>query len=143
MRLRLVVPAAALLLAAAAVSSGCNNSTSASTGPKPANGPVAVKLSEFKVASTATSATGPHVTFDVSNAGKVKHEMVVLRTTKGAGQLGSGQRIKETGHVGEVGELQPGASKTLALNLKPGHYALVCNLPGHYMAGMHTDFTVK
>jgi uncharacterized cupredoxin-like copper-binding protein len=29
------------------------------------------------------------------------------------------------------------------LSLKPGHYSLVCNLPGHYMAGMHADFTVR
>jgi uncharacterized cupredoxin-like copper-binding protein len=25
-------------------------------------------------------------------------------------------------------------------DLKAGHYALVCNLPGHYKAGMHVDF---
>jgi uncharacterized cupredoxin-like copper-binding protein len=39
--------------------------------------------------------------------------------------------------------MKPGAAKTLALNLAPGHYALVCNLPGHYKAGMYADLTVK
>jgi uncharacterized cupredoxin-like copper-binding protein len=34
-------------------------------------------------------------------------------------------------------------SKTLALRLRPGHYALVCNLPGHYLAGQRADFTVR
>ncbi len=28
-------------------------------------------------------------------------------------------------------------------NLKPGHYAIVCALPGHYQSGMYTDFTVN
>jgi uncharacterized cupredoxin-like copper-binding protein len=28
----------------------------------------------------------------------------------------------------------------LTLDLKPGHYAVVCNLPGHYAAGMRQDF---
>jgi uncharacterized cupredoxin-like copper-binding protein len=36
-----------------------------------------------------------------------------------------------------------GVTKTLKLNLKPGHYTLICNFPGHYQAGQHTDFTVK
>jgi uncharacterized cupredoxin-like copper-binding protein len=145
-RFRLVVPAAVLLVAAAAVTSGCNNSSSASSGPPQqtgSNGPVSVTLSEFKVAATPSSATGPKVTFDVRNAGKAPHEFVVLRTNKSAAQLGHGARIKETGHVGELGDLEPGASKTLTVNLKPGHYALVCNLPGHYMGGMHANFTVK
>jgi uncharacterized cupredoxin-like copper-binding protein len=31
----------------------------------------------------------------------------------------------------------------VTLNLKPGHYSLVCNLPGHYMQGMRADLTVQ
>jgi uncharacterized cupredoxin-like copper-binding protein len=27
-------------------------------------------------------------------------------------------------------------------DMKPGHYALVCNLSGHYAAGMHVDLWV-
>jgi uncharacterized cupredoxin-like copper-binding protein len=29
------------------------------------------------------------------------------------------------------------------VKLKAGHYALICNLPGHYAAGQHIDFTVN
>jgi len=39
--------------------------------------------------------------------------------------------------------MQAGAGKALRLKLKPGHYALICNIPNHYSAGMHTDFTVR
>ncbi|MGZ4126505.1 MAG: sulfocyanin-like copper-binding protein [Actinomycetota bacterium] len=30
----------------------------------------------------------------------------------------------------------------LTADLSAGHYALVCNLSGHYKAGMHVDFWV-
>jgi uncharacterized cupredoxin-like copper-binding protein len=47
--------------------------------------------------------------------------------------------------VGEINEskLTSGATQTLQLNLTPGRYLLVCNLPGHFQAGMKTEFTVK
>jgi uncharacterized cupredoxin-like copper-binding protein len=54
-----------------------------------------------------------------------------------------GARADESGNVGETGDLQPGQAKTINLALKPGHYALICNLPGHYKAGQHIDFTVR
>ncbi len=45
--------------------------------------------------------------------------------------------------MGEVSDLGPGRDDTLTLNLKPGHYALICNLPGHDAAGMYTNFQVR
>ena len=53
-----------------------------------------------------------------------------------------GTEADEAGNVGEIGDLQPGETKTLSLNLKAGHYALICNLPGHYKLGQHADLTV-
>jgi uncharacterized cupredoxin-like copper-binding protein len=82
-------------------------------------------------------------TVAVRNTGSVPHEFVVLRTDKPAADLMKGARADEAGNVGETGDLAVGAAKTLHLNLKPGHYALICNLPGHYQAGQHVDFTVK
>ena len=114
------------------------------TAPAPALAHrVGVSLREFAVDTTASTAATGKVTFNVRNTGKVTHEFVVLRTAKPAGSLLKGNEADETGNVGETGDLTPGASKTVALNLKPGHYALICNLPGHYKAGQHTDFTVK
>jgi uncharacterized cupredoxin-like copper-binding protein len=104
---------------------------------------VAVGLREFSVNPTSHAARAGKVTFAVRNTGKVTHEMVVIRTDKPAAGLLKGSRADETGNVGETGDLTPGAAKTFALTLKPGHYALICNLPGHYAAGQHTDFTVR
>ena len=35
-----------------------------------------------------------------------------------------------------------GTTKLFHAALAAGNYVLVCNLPGHYKAGMHTAFTV-
>lgn len=104
---------------------------------------VQVALREFTVTPSTTLGRAGRVTFSVDNAGTVPHEFVVIRRNKPAGALLKGARADETGNVGETGDLQPGEAKTIRLDLKPGHYALICNLPGHYAAGQHTDFTVR
>ena len=104
---------------------------------------VSVGLREFSVNPSSHVAKAGHVTFAVHNGGTVTHEFVVIRTGKPAGALLDGARADETGNVGETGDLKAGASKTLRLRLQPGHYALICNLPGHYAAGQHTGFTVR
>jgi len=38
--------------------------------------------------------------------------------------------------------MQPNASKTLDVTLAAGSYLLICNVPGHYAAGMVTPLTV-
>ena len=103
----------------------------------------AVTLSEFNVApKPSTVANGP-VTFNVSNAGKVEHEFVVVKTSKPASDLLKGGKADEAGNVGEIGSVKPGQTKALKLKLAAGHYALLCNLPGHYAAGQYADLTVK
>src|SRR5215218_5659415 len=97
-----------------------------------------------------TPATGKRasgkVTFVVKNAGEIAHEFVVIKTSKQADGLLKGEEADEKGNVGEIGNIDPGKRKRLSLKLQPGHYALICNLPGHYMRngkpGMLADFTV-
>ena len=101
-----------------------------------------VTLKEFKVLPSSTRASAGRVTFNVSNSGKVTHEFVVIRTNKPAGALLKGSRADESGNVGETGDLAPGDVKRLTLKLAAGHYALICNLPGHYQAGQYANFTV-
>jgi uncharacterized cupredoxin-like copper-binding protein len=45
--------------------------------------------------------------------------------------------------VDELEEMAAGASGDLKVNLAAGHYALICNVPSHYAAGMHADFTAS
>lgn len=105
---------------------------------------VSVKLSEWSITPSVATAKAGKITFTVTNTGKMGHEMVVLKTDAPAGKLpvGSNSRVSEATNVGEAGDVPVGKTKTVTLNLKPGHYQLVCNIAGHYKAGMTTDFTV-
>ena len=145
---------AALLLAAAAVglvslagSLGTNDGKApvrkAAARPSARPGTIAVRLSELKIRPAAESAAAGKTTFVATNGGAIRHELVVIRTDKWAGGLLKGKEASEAGAVDEIGDLPSGATKRLALNLKPGHYALICNLPGHYKGGMFADFTVR
>lgn len=76
------------------------------------------------------------------------HEMIVIKVTHPNAALpyvAADQKVDEdaAGHLGEVAELDPGASGTLTLALEPGTYMLLCNVAGHYMAGMWTTITVQ
>lgn len=97
----------------------------------------------------------PHgtVSFFVTNGGSINHELVVLPDEHviGTRPLGGDAKIDETGSLGEASKtggegagagVVPGASSWLTITLVPGQYELVCNLPGHYTAGMHAQVTV-
>ena len=104
---------------------------------------VAVQVDEFSVFPGTQGAPRGKVRFVVTNIGTVKHEFVVLKTNKPAGNLLKGNEADETGAVGEIGGVPPGQARTLTLTLKAGHYALICNLPGHYRTGQFADFYVR
>ena len=104
---------------------------------------VAVQVDEFSVFPGTQGAPKGKVRFVVTNIGTVKHEFVVLKTAKPAGNLLKGNEADESGNVGEIGGIGPGEAKTLNLTLKPGHYSLICNLPGHYAGGQFADFYVR
>jgi uncharacterized cupredoxin-like copper-binding protein len=95
------------------------------------------------------SAKAGEVTFQVQNASKdTVHEMVlapVADVNSPLPYIEDEQKVDEdaAGHLGEVAELEPGQSGALTLTLKPGTYILYCNIPGHYVAGMWTLFTVE
>jgi uncharacterized cupredoxin-like copper-binding protein len=104
---------------------------------------VAVQVDEFSVFPGTQGAPKGKVRFVVTNIGSIEHEFVVLRTAKPAGNLLKGKEADESGNVGEIGGVPPGQARTLNLTLRPGHYALICNLPGHYKTGQFADFYVR
>ncbi len=152
--LRVSVAAATLVLALGISACGSSSDdsgessdtgTTTSTTQAPANAQsVKISLTEMAISASPDSVKAGDVAFDVTNDGNIEHELVVVKTNKKAGDLptDASGKADETGSVGDT-EVQAGESSELDLKLAAGHYALICNLPGHYKAGMYTDFTVK
>jgi uncharacterized cupredoxin-like copper-binding protein len=94
------------------------------------------------------------VSFRVWNAGTIVHELVIMPMPPGgpgSRPIGTDGRVSEGGSLGEAsrscaagtGEgIQPGAQGWVTLQLAPGSYELICNLPGHYAMGMYAGLAV-
>src|SRR6188472_271727 len=103
-------------------------------------------LTEYEIQLSATSAPAGTVIFNVTNAGTIVHEFVILKTDVLAADLPlAGDSVDEGAYnaIGEVEETEPGGSGTFTATLEPGHYAIICNVSGHVAQGMVTDFTVN
>jgi uncharacterized cupredoxin-like copper-binding protein len=106
---------------------------------------------------SADQTSMPHgtVSFVVTNAGAVKHEMVILpmdaSQVAGTRPFGGDAKVAEADSLGAAsnsggsgsGEgIEPGASSRVTVTLAAGRYELVCNLMGHYVSGMYRQLTV-
>lgn len=96
------------------------------------------------------------VSLILSNVGSNVHQLVVLPLAHGqrAGTrtVGADQKVDKAGSPGEASRtgaagagdgVEPGTAGWVSLDLPAGRYELVCNLPGHYTAGMYAELTVS
>src|SRR3954454_14432204 len=75
------------------------------------------------------------------------HEFLIVPTRLAPEQFPmakDGSRVDERKLKGikELDDLKPGKGGALTLDLKPGHYVVFCNEPGHFQGGMHAELTV-
>jgi uncharacterized cupredoxin-like copper-binding protein len=120
-------------------------------GDKGPNGPMSL------TPSSTVGAAG-NITFVVTNAGTMEHEMIVLKTDTPFDQLpvtdggdppapvtSGANKVDEANNVAETGDpnLKPGETRTFSAKLAAAHYVLVCNLAGHYQMGMRAPLTVQ
>jgi uncharacterized cupredoxin-like copper-binding protein len=95
------------------------------------------------------------VSFVATNDGSIAHELVILplagSQAAGSRPISSDNEIDETDSLGEASAtcaagagsgIASGAAGWVTLTLEPGRYEVVCNLPGHYAAGMYRELTV-
>jgi uncharacterized cupredoxin-like copper-binding protein len=140
---------AALFVIAAAVAvpvAGCgggsdDNSTSADTsggGAPPASTTasgggsgqtVDMTAADFKFDPSDPTVKSGQVTFNLKNDGQVPHSLEIEDVN------GQDQEIE--------GDVQPGQSGTLTVNLPPGKYEFYCPVANHKEMGMEGDITVK
>ena len=110
-------------------------------GPGMMMGMMAVRINQPSVKAGA-------VRFDVTNWSRgMLHEMLVVAVDNPQAPLPYDYAQAKVAEdqvkvLGDTGDLQPGASYTLDVTLTPGSYLLICNVPGHYAAGMVTPLTV-
>jgi uncharacterized cupredoxin-like copper-binding protein len=105
-------------------------------------------VSKMQIALDRDTVPAGKVTFRAVNESKDQiHELIVVRTDAARTALPYDDRKNEViekriHHLGEIADLKPGAKGTMTLNLRPGPYAVICNQPGHFKAGMMAALTV-
>ena len=123
-----------------------NSGTTVKTSDPQASGAVNASLGEFFIKPDKTSVPAGRVRFKVTNKGAIKHEFVVIKTNLAPDKLPVNGNEADEGvgpSPGEIGNLAPGKTGHLAVNLKPGNYVLICNLPGHYKSGQRAGLNVQ
>ena len=87
------------------------------------------------------------VTFEMLNEGAVVHDLWVVRTDLAYDALPVEGGLAVTGGANEVIdkvlETDAGTTISLTVDLEPGSYALICNIPAHYQLGMRAPFTIE
>jgi uncharacterized cupredoxin-like copper-binding protein len=119
---------------------------------------VNLAMSEFRIAPSPASAKAGSVKFVATNNGEDVHEVVFVKTDLARTALpkaadgtfdedGAGIQV-----LGEIEDVDPGASKDMTLTLTAGHHVLVCNIvqeepdgtmESHFVEGMLADFNVE
>jgi uncharacterized cupredoxin-like copper-binding protein len=120
------------------------------TGASAPAGDIQATTVDYEIHMPTQLASGKH-TIGLTNRGSEGHEVVLFKTDLPADALPvgpDGDVIEDSPQLTVAGDsgdaLPPGRSTSFTTSaLAPGHYASVCNLPGHYRLGMHLDVTVK
>ena len=93
--------------------------------PTPSVSRVEIIEKEFTIQPGVSTVNAGTVIFEIKNEGFIEHNFVI------------------EGHDDHVELILPQETKTFEVELAPGNYQLICDLPGHKEAGMVAEFTVK
>ncbi len=111
------------------------------------NNSINADLSTYKIDLSKTTAAPGEITFHVKNtASDMAHEFVIFKTDLDAANLptdDAGNVVEDQLESVDEIELNPNESGDLTVDLDAGHYAIVCNQPGHYAQGMYINFVVQ
>ena len=129
----------------------------AATGPRaaPPASNAAIQLSDYTLQVDTTLRTGRQV-LHIQNIGTEAHEADIFRLSDSrsvndylawlrSGEIGVPPIVPVSG----IGDLAPGRAIWVEVNLPPGRYFLLCQVPaavdgrGHYEHGMVREFTVS
>jgi uncharacterized cupredoxin-like copper-binding protein len=118
------------------------------TTPSAEQAYVPAALSEWHVAVPTTIKAGT-VNLEAANFGTIQHELLVFKSDLPASAFpvdASGDIIEDGPGITLVSDgdnIDPGKTQTRTVDLtRPGSYLFVCNIPGHFKAGMFSAVTV-
>lgn len=106
-----------------------------------------VTLNEWSVTVAGTIKAGK-MKFTAMNTGVAAHELLIFKSDLAASAypLDKSGNIIEDGSgvslVSDAENIDPAGSQVRSINLTPGKYLFLCNIPGHFKAGMFTVVTV-
>lgn len=107
---------------------------------------VRVKLADDRIVLNPVSVPGGRIVFDtVNTATALVHEIEVFAGATNGALLPVANSVADTTGltlIDEIEDIIPGASANLTIDLIPGTYLVVCNLPTHYELGMWAYLTV-
>jgi uncharacterized cupredoxin-like copper-binding protein len=112
----------------------------------PSGAQVVAEETDNKITVNVQSTKPGSVKIGVRNLGTQEHSFVVLKTDLPPDKIpvdAASAKAKEDGKVGEIKSIPAQKSAALTLDLSPGKYVFICNIPAHYQLGMHTGFTVE
>lgn len=112
---------------AALTLAGCAPGPGSDTGSAAPTDVMKVGLTEWRIATSSAALTAGTDRIAVTNTGSTAHDLMII---------GGGVHA-------HTPELVPGAAAILTIRTQPGAtLLLVCDLPGHEAAGMHTTVDV-
>jgi uncharacterized cupredoxin-like copper-binding protein len=118
------------------------------TSPAQQQAFIPAALSEWHIAAPTTIKAGS-VILQAANFGTIQHELLVFQSdlAPSAYPLDKDGNIIEDGPginlVSDGDNLDPGTTQTRTADLtQPGSYLFVCNIPGHFKAGMYSPIAV-
>ena len=99
------------------------------TVPRAESAVVGVVMREFEFEPRPLVAKAGRVRFQLMNRGSVEHDFMIT------------ELMMDMEHDRDL--VQPGQTKTIEVDLKPGVYEVVCTVPGHKEAGMKVTIKVN
>jgi len=99
------------------------------TVPRAESAVVGVVMREFEFEPRPLVAKAGRVRFQLMNRGSVEHDFMIT------------ELMMNMEHDRDL--VQPGQTKTIEVDLKPGLYEVVCTVPGHKEAGMKVTIEVN
>jgi uncharacterized cupredoxin-like copper-binding protein len=147
-----LIPSAPLLLLATGTLAGCAGERESQAAAAPNLVTISAKEFGYQVPDSIPAGL---TTLQLTNTGQQLHHMQLVRLDQEKTAAQFVEAMKAEGPppawaelVGGPNAVEPGSTVSSEQTLKPGHYAILCLIPGpdgvpHFMKGMYRDLQVK